>query len=119
MFDRWAFLVLAAAGTPWAQPDSDAQTAMRTSSMQLHLDVSGPMTPDCAARVLIIPMSGGGRIHVEIAGVVYDGHETSSHLLVLRSNESRALSLSGDAMTGGRWSRGVDGRCVGTWRVSR
>ena len=87
--------------------------------MRLHLEVSGRTSPDCAARVLRIPLSGGGIIHVVLDGVAYDGHETSNHLLVLRSNEARPLALSGDETTGGRWSRGVDGRCVGTWNVSR
>ena len=124
MFDRWAFLLLAGAGTPWTQPAPDARNAVQPAAtaqavMRLHLDVSGRATADCATRVLSIPIPSGGIIHAEVGGVAYDGRETSNHLLVLRSNEPRPLALSGNETTGGRWSRGVDGRCVGTWRVSR
>ncbi len=124
MFDRWVFLLLAGASTPWVPPAPGAHNALlpvanAQATMRLHLDVSGSATADCASRVLTIPTPSGGIIHAELGGVAYDGRETSSHLLVLRTNESRPLVLSGDETTGGRWSRGVDGRCVGTWRVSR
>ena len=122
MFDRWVLLLLASGGPSSAFLDSDAQlqgTANAASTLRLHLEVSGRTSPDCAARVLTIPISGRGAIHVVLDGVAYDGRATSNQLLVLRSNEARPLSLSGDETTGGRWSRGIDGRCVGTWRVSR
>ncbi|HEX2891228.1 hypothetical protein [Vineibacter terrae] len=112
MFEHILALVLYGAASPWEAGDPASHT------WTLQLDVSGQPSAACNGARLDVPVAEGGLIYFESKGVWYEGAEAANGMLVLLSDGERPLSLSGDPRAGGRWSRGGDGACAGSWRVA-
>src|SRR5262245_56392700 len=104
---------------PAAPLDGNAATTPMNAMgpTRIHMEVSGRPSSDCAAQVLTLPSPDSkGVLRFEDRGVRYEGTQAASGAILLRSNASRPLVLSGDRASGGRWSAGRDGKCVGVWK---
>ena len=109
-------LALALSGAPSPWTETDATPHVRT----LQLDVDGPASTACDGLRLDVPVGEGGVIYFASGGLQYEGVEAPNGMIVLRTFEDeRPLSLSGDELTGGQWSRGNDRGCTGSWHVVR
>ncbi len=81
--------------------------------------LSGPSSTACGGLRLDVPVGEGGVIYFEADGIQYEGVEAPNGMLVLRTEGESPLRLSGDHRTGGRWNRGDDGGCTGSWHTVR
>ena len=109
-----SFMLLAPTpGTAWADsvPASNQAQAMR-----LRTEVTGKRSAECSPPTLSLPPRNGGTLRFEERGVRYEGTEAETGNLVVRSNGPRPVTLTGDRASGGRWSVGYDGSCVGVWK---
>lgn len=119
MFEQFVSLMFLIPGTP-ADTWSAAGTPVNQAyTMQVRMEVRGRPGPGCSPQVLTLPPPNAGKLRFEDRGVRYEGTEMASGSLVLRSNGARPLTLTGDRASGGRWSAGNDGSCVGVWTPGR
>jgi hypothetical protein len=111
MFEHILALVLYGATSPWEAGD------LAPHKWTLQLDVSGQPSAVCSSVRLDVPVADGGLIYFEAKGIWYEGAEAANGMLVVVTDGERPLSLSGDPRAGGRWTRGDDGACAGSWHT--
>jgi hypothetical protein len=119
MFDQMMSLLFLAPVAPVDTWSTMANSVNLSSAMHVRMEVSGRRTPGCDGQGLAVPPARGGAIRFEERGVRYAGTLTPSGHLMLRSDAPRPLILNGNMASGGKWSRGTDGTCVGIWQLVR
>ncbi len=104
------------APTPGATWADSVPASNQAQAMRLRTEVIGKQSADCSPPAISLPPRNGSRLRFEERGVRYEGTEAETGNLVVRSQGPRPVTLTGDRATGGRWSVGNDGRCVGVWK---
>ncbi len=102
-------------GTGTVTWSDTAPAVNQGQAMRLKAQVTGRPAADCKPPLASLPPGRNGTLRFEDAGVRYEGTESQSGSLVVRGSGARPVVLTGSRSSGGLWSVGNDGKCIGTW----